>query len=202
MKKFLPAILIIGTALALIAQTNFPAPATRTNAPVAERPTDIFSDSGDFDLKSNVFVYLGNVRFLHPQMNLTSDILTFEMLQQTNVFRRATADGKQHRVFIDWWDSKGETNHAIGDKAVYTYSVTNAVTNEMVVLTGDRPVTWSEKGTNWGDEIDWDRMTGKIHVVNPKTEIPAKGTNAPDLFGVPEKPKTNSPTSKPGNPPQ
>ena len=69
-------------------------------------------------------------------------------------------------MVIDFTDTKGQTNHATGDKAVYIYSVQNGVTNETVTLTGN-PQMVNAQGTQTGDVIIWDRASNKIHFDNP-----------------------------------
>ena len=69
-------------------------------------------------------------------------------------------------VVIDFMDTKGQTNHATCDKAVYVFNVQNGVTNETVTLTGN-PVMENAQGTQAGDVIIWDRASNKIHFDNP-----------------------------------
>src|SRR5205814_9596119 len=129
MKFFCFACLMLGASFNLVAQTNSgssPALSTSsTNAPFAEvQLTEIHSKSGQFFMKSNVFVYRGDVHIDDPRMKLTSELLTVEAPRlSTGKFNRATAETN---VVIDWTDEKG-LNHATADKAVYTYTVTNSV---------------------------------------------------------------------------
>jgi len=73
-------------------------------------------------------------------------------------------------VVIDFTDEKGQTNHATGDQAVYTYNVTNSETNELVELTGN-PVLENESGTLTGDAIIWDRTRGTLTARNQRMEF-------------------------------
>lgn len=197
MKNFGPAFLTIACAFALNAQTNPPPLPVQTNAVANERLAEIFADSQILYLESNVGVWQGNVRGYEQRGNLNCDLLTGEWPQQSsNVFRNVVAEGKQNRVLIDWWDQKGQTNHAVADKAVYTYSVTNSVTNDDVILTGN-PVVWSSQGTNAGDKIIWHRISDTVETINSKMTIKERGTNDTDLFGAPQRPKTNAPAAKP-----
>src|SRR5215469_7496414 len=140
----------------------------RTNTPVELRPTDIQSSSGEFFMKSNVFIYHGNVRVDDPRMKLTCELLTVEAPKLTNGdhFDRATA---LTNVVIDWVDDRGP-NHATSDKAVYTYVITNVAettagksfeTNELVVLSGN-PIVTNTSGTFQGDPIYLDRINQTI----------------------------------------
>jgi len=190
-------------AFSAAAQTNSATPApepgtnavTQKNIPAPRPPTDIFSDHGRFNLRSNVFVYDGNVRIDDSQMELTCDLLTVEApkLPPSEKYNRATADGN---VIIDFIDDKGETNHATSERAVYTYSITNFVTNAFVVLTGN-PVVTNTQGAFAGDPIVWDRI--KDEVTSPhllRMTIQQNQTNAPDFFGGMSQSKTNAPKPK------
>lgn len=210
MKYLSLACLFLGAALVLRAQTNSAsstvtnsAPVPRTNAPTEVRPTEIQSLSGQFFLRSNIYVYRGDVHVDDPRMKLTCDLLTIEApkLPPPAKFNRATAETN---VVIDWVDDKG-TNHATSDKAVYTYVITNPVpageaphleTNAVVVLTGN-PVVTNSQGVFKGDPINWDRINDVITSPNlVNMTINSTQTNNSDLFETPApKPrgKTNAP---------
>jgi lipopolysaccharide transport protein LptA len=214
MKTFGLVLLTMGAGFALPAQTNPPVPAAeppaltapaaeaQTNAPARAVPppaevrlTEIKSDSGTFNLKSNVFVYQGNVRVDNPQMKLTCDLLTAEMPRMAvGKFNRVTAE---QNVVIDWLDDKGQNNHATSARAVYTYSITNSVTNTVVELTGN-PVLMNPQGTNAGDVIVWDRIRGTVYTKNPRTSILENGANTPGFFEGLNESKTNSAKPKAG----
>ncbi|HMP81656.1 MAG TPA: LptA/OstA family protein [Verrucomicrobiota bacterium] len=135
-----------------------------SSAPAQKAPTQIFSDTVDFDLGTHVAVYRGNVRVDDPQMRLWCDLLTAtapaaggrieSIIAETNVILIAT-------------DDKGETNRATGDKLVYTYKVTDGVTNELAVLTGN-PMIEKPDVTISGDVIEWDRANNKLLVKNQR----------------------------------
>jgi lipopolysaccharide export system protein LptA len=69
-------------------------------------------------------------------------------------------------VVIDFTDTKGQTNHATGDKAVYVYSEQGGVTNKTVTLTGN-PQIENAQGTQAGDVIILDLANNKAHFDNP-----------------------------------
>jgi lipopolysaccharide export system protein LptA len=150
-------------------------------------PTLIQSDAGQFFLKSNVFVYRGNVRVDNPRMKLTCALLTVEAPKvDTGKFNRATAETN---VVIDWMDDKGP-NHATSDKAVYTYTLTNTSTtpeehwetNNFVVLTGN-PVVTNVDGTYRADPIVWDRINDVITSTNfLKMQVNPSETNTSSKF--------------------
>jgi lipopolysaccharide export system protein LptA len=195
----------VAAVLALRAQTNSVSVPSETaspivvhtNAPTEVRPTEIESSSGEFYMKSNVFVYHGNVHVDNPQMQLSCELLTIEAPKLTNgnLFNRATA---MTNVVIDWVDENG-TNHATADKAVYTYTKTNLaetltagqfVTNALVVLSGN-PIVTGPSGSFQGDPVYWDRIKDTITSPNmTRTKIIQKGTNNSSIF------ETTAPNSR------
>lgn len=196
MKYICFACLVFGASFAVNAQTN-PAPLiSGTNAapavvpgaqmgsPNEIRTTEIQSTNGFwFFTKSNVAVYLGDVRVDNPQMKLRCELLTVEAPKWTNgTYNRATAETN---VVIDWIDNK-QTNHATSDKAVYTYIVTNLAngatgshfeTNSTVVLSGNPTVT-DPSGTFQGDPIFFNRITGVIQSPNMRRMVISNSPNA------------------------
>jgi lipopolysaccharide export system protein LptA len=181
----------LGAAFALAAQTNSQS-AAPTQSPAlvgtaTNGPTTIQSDAGQFFLRSNVFVYRGNVRVDNPQHKLTCQLLTVEAPKVgTGKFNRATAETN---VVIDWTDEKGP-NHATADRAVYTYVLTNTAaapethweTNAFVVLTGN-PVVTNTQQTIHADPIVWDRINDVITTTNfLKQDIYMAQTNASGMF--------------------
>ena len=174
MKYFL---LILGliAACAASAQTNSlppldTPPIAATNAPSTEAPafaptnsiiraaTEISSDSANFDLKSRIAVYVGNVHVKDPQMEMTCGIMT----------ARVPASGRidsivaEQNVIIDTADEHGDPIHATGDKAVYTYKVTDVGTNETIELSGTNTTFRSRTFNGTGNPIIWDRLNGNI----------------------------------------
>jgi lipopolysaccharide export system protein LptA len=144
-----------------------PARAT-TNLPAAppppRAPTRIDSDnSADFDLTGHQAIYRGHVRVDDPEMKLTCALLIADVPQAGGHPNCIVAETN---VVIDFTDTKGQTNHATSEKAVYLYTVQNGVTNETVTLTGN-PQMENAQGTQAGDVIIWDRANNKIHFDNP-----------------------------------
>ena len=195
MKCFSLIIIAGWCSLMVHAQTNAtvpgpPASAT-TNVPAAPRPprapTQIYSDNGaDFDLNGHQAIYRGHVRVDDPQMKLTCERLVADMPQAGGRPNRIVAETN---VVIDFTDTKGQTNHATGDKAVYVYSEQGGVTNETVTLTGN-PQMENDQGTLTGDVIVFDRLNNHLTASNQKmvlrqnfngamadTNSPQAGTN-------------------------
>ena len=177
-----------GAALALNAQTNLPTPAPEPLFPPVTMPTgpgmaprrdtQIDSDSGEFRQKTSTVIYRGNVRVNDPQMILTCDLLTLEAPKlPVGKFVQTTASGN---VVIDFVDDKGQTNHATAGEAIYTYCITNGITNAVITLTNS-PVVSSPQGVLRGAAVIWDRIHDTVFVPAVQTSI-HPGTNTVDLF--------------------
>ena len=185
-------VFLAGFVLALKAQTNSPAPAsapgpeplfppvTMPTAPGAapRRDTTIDSEGGEFHQKTSTAIYRGNVRVYDPHMILTCDLLTLEAPKlPVGKFSQVTASGN---VVIDFIDDKGQTNHATAGEAIYTYCITNGITNAVIILTNS-PVVSSPQGVLSGTAIIWDRIHDTVFVPAVQTSI-HPGTNTVDLF--------------------
>ncbi len=198
------AVLGAGSAV-LIAQTTLPPAGSEALVPPAHGtngPTEIQSQSGQFYMKSNVFIYRGDVHVDNPQMKLTCGLLTIEAPKlPTGKFNRATAETNVVIDFVNGTPPDLTTNHATADKAVYTYSVTNIVTtasgeggetNSIIVLTGNSVVT-NVQGTFKGDPIIMDRIADTITSPNfLKMTVNQSTSNSPSLFDTAE-PKKSAP---------
>src|SRR5690242_12465607 len=121
MKAFCTIAVIAMTGFAVRAQTNVPA---STNS--APRVTHIDSDSADFDLNARTAIYRGDVHVSDPEMKMNCDWLVADLPQAGHINHIVA----ETNVVIDFTDDRGETRHAVGDKAVYDYNVENSVTNE------------------------------------------------------------------------
>jgi lipopolysaccharide export system protein LptA len=202
MRSIIALCAVLSAGVALAAQTNVLSSPTQSPAlvgPATNGPTLIQSQSGQFFLKSNVFIYRGDVRVDNPQMKLTCALLTVEAPKvDEGKFNRATAETN---VVIDWVDDKGP-NHATSDKAVYTYNLTNTAaapeehweTNAFVVLTGN-PVVTNLQGTFKADPIIWDRINDVITSTNfLNMQINQTQTNSSGLFETAPASKTGVPS--------
>ncbi len=171
MKCFSLIVIAVWCGWMVHAQTNATAPSSPANAstnspdaPPPRAPTRIDSDqSADFDLNGHQAIYRGHVRVDDPEMKLTCALLVADVPQAGGHPNRIVAETN---VVIDFTDTKGQTNHATSDKAVYLYNVQDGVTNETVTLTGN-PVMVNAQGTQAGDVIIWDRASNKLHFDNP-----------------------------------
>jgi lipopolysaccharide transport protein LptA len=163
---------VLGATLG--AQTNS-TPAT----PRPQTPTQINSDSVDFDLQTHIAIYRGNVRVDDPQMKLWCALLTATAPEAGGRIEKIVAETN---VVMLLPDEKGFTNRATGDKLVYTYKVVEGVTNEVAVLTGN-PKLEKPDMTVLGDVITWDRANNQLHVTNQRmifrTDTQGGQTNPP-----------------------
>jgi lipopolysaccharide transport protein LptA len=197
------AVLCGGMAHAQTNATEQSSPANTTaNAPDAtpppRPPTRIDSDkSADFDLNGHQAIYRGHVRVNDPEMKLTCEQLTADVPEAGEHPNRIVAETN---VVIDFTDTKGQTNHATGDKAVYIYKVENGVTNETVTLTGN-PQMENAQGTQAGDVIIWDRASNKLHFDNPHMIFRQNLNSAPEVTGTPASNNTNPPPVSTNQPP-
>ncbi len=139
------------------AQTNTPGVLPTPLAPT------INSESADFDLNGHQGIWRGYVRVDDPQMKLTCERLVADMPPAGGRPNHIVAETN---VVIDFTDTKGQTNHATGDKAVYVYSEQGSVTNKTVTLTGN-PQIENAQGTQAGDVIILDLANNKVHFDNP-----------------------------------
>ena len=173
-------LVLASLSLPLNAQTNPTAPAAK---PAERPPTQITSDSVDFDLKTRMAVYRGHVRVNDSLMTLTCEVLSAKVPEGGRGFESVVAE---QNVTINATDAKGQTNRATGDKVIYTYKVEGSVTNEVIELTGN-PRLEAPQGTLTGEVIVWDKANNRVRATNQKMTFRAGGTN---LFpSVMEKPK-------------
>jgi lipopolysaccharide export system protein LptA len=192
MRKFFvfSAVLAAGFVLALLLNSSAAETDSAALAGTTTNRTTITSMAGDFFLKSNVFVYRGDVHVDNPQMKLRCELLVTEaprLKEDEGRFDRATAETN---VVIDWVDDKGP-NHATAQKAIYTYTRTNTAmapsanwqTNAFIILIGN-PVVTNVQGVFRSDPIVWDRIKDVITTTNfNSTDIYQTPSNsAPGFF--------------------
>ena len=159
MKRHPLIVIAVLGALMAHAQTNTPG-----KLPAPRGQTRITAGSGDFDLGGREAIYRGHVRVDDPQMKLTCEKLVADLPQTGGHPNHIVAETN---VVIDFMDTKGQTNHATGDKAVYVYSEQGGVTNETVTLTGN-PQMENAQGTLNGDVIVWDRLNNHLSASNQR----------------------------------
>lgn len=176
--KIFFVLLLAGSCGVVRAQTNAPAQTT------PEPKTEISSDTGHFDGIKNQMIYLGHVFVTdNVKAKLRCEQLTVDLPPD---FGHPTNIVAETDVVIDVMDEKGQTNHITADKAVYAYSVVNAVTNEMVKFTGGNPTPKVENPqfTITGDPLVLNLVTKQFSGVNYRTifkqpPTSGNGTNSP-----------------------
>lgn len=149
----------------------------------------ITSRSSEVNLRSNVVVYLGNVRVKEETMNLTCEYLLAIMPQRGGRIESIVA---KTNVVMDMVDDKGDKVHGTGEELLYTYEVSETATNEIVRLTGN-PYIESAQGRTRADVITFNRTTGHIRFENPHMAIKHDGSLTNILPGVGPLGRTNAP---------
>ena len=174
MKRIISLLLVFGAGL-VQAQTNQP-----PQQQLAQQ-LEISSDHGYFDGIKRQMVYEGNVVVTNAGSTMRCELLTVDLPpsggQPTNIVAETN-------VVIDALDENGRTNHITANKAVYTYSVVDSVTNRIITFTGGNPSPRLENDQMiaTGDSIVVNLLNKKISGSNYRTifkEVPgANGTNA------------------------
>jgi lipopolysaccharide export system protein LptA len=157
MKHYCLIVIAMLGGLMVRAQTN---PLGTPPAPRA--PKLIHADSVDFDLSGHQVIYHRQVRVDDTQMKLTCEQIVADLPPAGGRPNHIVAETN---VVVDFTDTKGQTNHATGDKAVYTYQEQGGVTNVTVTLTGDpQPQVVNAQGLQAADVIIWNRENTNSHI--------------------------------------
>ncbi len=128
-------------------------------------------------------LFSGGVRIEHPQMTWTSPSISVQFPPGGGRADRMVAEPQVDFYVIN----QGKTVHGIGQKAVYTYSVSSSATNELMQLLGN-PATLEVTNTGailQNQVLIWDLINDKMfvppgyHIYVPQQ--PAAVTN--HLFG-------------------
>jgi len=175
--------------MALATGTTARAEMGTNTAPYFLRLLDIHADIAEGILGGHTFTNRGHVHVSSQGFDMSCEQLVASSPDSGGRVNHIIAETN---VVITATDSKGQTVHATGDKAVYDYSVENGVTNEPVTLTGNpQPQVIIHQGTfvstNQADVIIWNhanngfRFIGSWHgggVPAPaETNAPATATN-------------------------
>jgi lipopolysaccharide transport protein LptA len=143
-----------------------------TNAAHQPKPapgTNIFAKifSDEYTIRTNHAEFLRNVRVDHPQLGLTCGKLNAK-------FTGTTAEKEvvaEDNVLMDLMDGKGQKIRGSGNKAVYSYAVSETATNDLVVLSGN-PKLEFDRGTWSADVLTLNRATGTVS--GPRTKFITK----------------------------
>jgi lipopolysaccharide export system protein LptA len=135
---------------------------------------EIFCET--YTVSTNQARYRGGVYVSHPRMNLACEQMTAYLTPAGDVSRKLLAE---QAVAFDLRDDVGENSlHGTGDKAVYTYSVANLVTNDVLRLTGTPAVLQTTNGTVRNDLVILDHTSHKIIAPGDyRIHIKSTGTN-------------------------
>ena len=124
----------------------------------------------------------GKVHIQHPQIKLFCNDLTVDLPAAGGQVTNMVADGA---VDFDLINEQGQKIHGTGQKAVYTYGVARAVTNDFVVLTGS-PVLVTTNGTFTNSVFILDRANNKI-IAPGKYHFGSQERAETNLFPTPKK---------------
>ena len=176
--KTILLLLLAGSCGLAWAQTNLPAQKP------PEQDVGVHSDHFYFDGKTRQLVYFGNIVATNWQGTLTCERLTIKLPPEGAADSHPTEIDAETNVIVDFVKN-GETNHITSDKAIYAYSVANAVTNETITFSGHAK---AENARGWmtGEPLVWDNMADRFSGTDFKTVFksvptPGNGTNAPPL---------------------
>ncbi len=125
-------------------------------APPSGADAEIFSDFFAFSQQTGVAFYSGNVRAVDPQIRVQAQQATVKLPEGTNASGATRPERivAETNVIVDYFTKTGEKCHATGDKLVFTHTVTNGTTNEVLELTGNPIIDMTNlKGRMGGDAI-------------------------------------------------
>lgn len=116
--------------------------ALRAADPGAEAETHIASDTVEFDMKSRLAVYRGNVKVTDPRIALTCEFLTAKVLDSGQV-ERIVAETNVVAIIV----TNQTTFTVTAARAIYTYQVSATATNQTLELTGvpAPKITWPQE---------------------------------------------------------
>ena len=133
-------------------QPDAPPTTTGTNSQAAE----IFSH--DYTMRAESASFQGGVYISHPRMAWACETMNIHLPTSASPERKIIAEQK---VFFNLLDEKGQKVNGSAEKAVYTYAITPAWTNELMELTGN-PVITTTNGTFRNRTIILDRTRNKV----------------------------------------
>jgi len=176
MKKLI-FLLALGVGGLAMAQTNglVTLAAKSPAAAKPKPPTEINSDSADFDLNTHQAIYRGHVQVVDPKVQLTCELMLVDLPQGGEHLNHVVA---ATNVVVDFTNERGEKYHVTAAQAVYDYKVVNAVTNETVTFTG-KPVVDTTTTTIYSEPMVWDRARNHFIFTEPTMISKETGTNGP-----------------------
>jgi lipopolysaccharide export system protein LptA len=135
--------------------------------------------SVSYDINPKTAAFRGGVRFDHPQMQMTCEIVDARFSPAGDMVESILAD--RHVVFI-LKDEVGHEAHGAGDQLVYNYNTQESVTNDIIRLIGN-PATLQQTNTIvHNNVIIFDRGANTVYapglyVVTSTAAPPSTSTN-------------------------
>lgn len=123
----------------------------------------------NYTLRSETAHFEGKVHVNHPQMNWVSDRLDVQSLPEGG--KRLDAEGK---VIFDLVGESGQMVHGVGDTVVYTNTVTDTVTNDIVYLRGKPAMLETTNLVAYNDLITLDRARNVMTAPGAQYKIKGK----------------------------
>ena len=161
-------------SLPLTLHTN--APVAKVKAPAKPKPpTEIDSDTADFDLNIHQAIYRGHVLVVDQQVRMTCAWMLVDLPTGGQHLSHVVATTN---VVVDFTNEQGEKYHVTAKKAVYDYKVVNTVTNETVTFVGN-PIVETTNSTIYSEPMVWDRASNRFHFNEPRMISKDTGTNSP-----------------------
>ena len=138
---------------------------------ISPAPTEISSDTMDFDVETRTAVFSGNVRVVDERLRLTSDKMVVQF-DENNKLQKIDATGN---VVIDYTG-----NIAKSGKAVYQLKEGTVVLSiDPVLMQGDNRVVGAEKIIFSRETEKFTTEGGTPHIIFYETD---GQSNFPDLF--------------------
>jgi len=131
-------------------------------------------------------LFRDKVRLDHPQMQWTCERITALTPPGGGRINQIIAE---QAVVFDRTDDKGQKVHGTGDQAVYTYGVTGAVTNEIMVLTGNPALLTTTNFTGQNSTFTLDLANHRLGAPGKSKYVVRNLATAghSNTFGLPEK---------------
>ncbi len=163
-----------------------------------ERDIGLHSGQFYYDGKSRQLVYYDNVTVTNWEGKLSCERLAILLPPEGSADNHPTSIVAETNVVIDLLKNN-DTNHITSDKAIYAYSVLNAVTNETITFTGHAR---GEDSRGWmtGEPLVWDNVANRFSGTDFKTII-KPSPNSGDGANPPPAGTNNLTAPKPKLPP-
>jgi lipopolysaccharide export system protein LptA len=162
----------------------------------SEREVGLHSDHFFYDGKARELVYYDNVVGTNAQGQMTCGRLTILLPPEGSASGHPTNVVAETNVVIDFLNNDG-TNHITSDKAIYAYSVVNAITNETITFTGHAKGE-NAKGWMTGEPLVWDNITQTFYGTDFKTVAKVAPGSGVNPFATATTPHSHSATNASG----